>query len=152
MRNTGCPAVSYWLRAANAGTSSSTLGTAPAALSRKPRLSRRQQLQAQAAVTIATAQPHGTTDATVQGSGTASQGSACVNQRPSHNAAGSQAQGDLQHLAAQICQQNACQSTGGMQGIRLCPAWSARHQCRGSCSCVLGKTAVHALLLLFIRT
>ena len=115
-----CAAVGDWLTAANAGTSSSTLGTAPAAIGRKPRLSRRQQLQAQAGVTVAAAQPPCTTETRMQASGTASQGSACATQGPAHKAVGSEAHGGLQHLAAQLCQQNACQSTGsaGTQGIR----------------------------------
>lgn len=124
---TGC----HWLCAAHTGTSSSTFDTDPAAIKRKPRLTRRQQLQAQAGVQKAATQAPCTSDASMQVSGAASQSSACVNQRPSHPAAGCQAQGGLQHLAAQLGQQNAHQSTdsGGSQGIRLARSGSALRKC-----------------------
>ena len=93
------------------------LGAAPAPASLK--LSRRQQLQAQEGVAVAAAQPHSSSEGSLQHSRAASQGSACVSHRLSRRAAGSKAQCGLQQLAGQLCQQSVAHLMGctGAQGI-----------------------------------
>ena len=104
-----------------AGTSSSGLDASLGPNGCRPRLTRCQQLQAQAGVQLDMAQPACSSGASTQYSSAVSQGSAVSSQRASQEAAGCQVQGGLKQLAAQVCEQNACQPTGsrGPRGVTL---------------------------------